>query len=33
MDLDQFALASLSEDHREGVDAFLQRRKPRFRGR
>jgi enoyl-CoA hydratase len=33
MDVDQFALASLTEDHREGVAAFLQRRKPRFRGR
>ncbi len=33
MDTDQFALASLSEDHAEGVAAFLQRRKPRFRGR
>lgn len=33
MDVDQFALASLSEDHKEGVEAFLDRRKPRFRGR
>jgi enoyl-CoA hydratase len=33
MDLDQFALASISEDHKEGVAAFLERRKPRFRGR
>ncbi|MFZ5735852.1 MAG: enoyl-CoA hydratase/isomerase family protein, partial [Pseudomonadota bacterium] len=33
MDLDQFALAGFSADHREGVDAFLQRRKPRFHGR
>jgi len=33
MDLDQFALASLSEDHKEGVEAFLGRRKPRFKGR
>jgi len=33
MDVDQFALASLTEDHKEGVEAFLARRKPRFRGR
>jgi len=32
-DVDQFALASFSEDHKEGVAAFLERRKPRFRGR
>jgi enoyl-CoA hydratase/carnithine racemase len=33
MDIDQFALASLTEDHKEGVEAFLARRKPRFKGR
>jgi enoyl-CoA hydratase len=33
MDLDQFALASTSEDHKEGVAAFMERRKPKFRGR
>jgi enoyl-CoA hydratase/carnithine racemase len=33
MDADQFALASLTEDHKEGVAAFLERRKPRFKGR
>lgn len=33
MDGDQFALTTLSEDHQEGVSAFLARRKPRFRGR
>ena len=27
------ALASLTDDHKEGVAAFLERRKPRFRGR
>ena len=30
---DQFALASMTEDHKEGVSAFIERRKPRFRGR
>ena len=33
MDVDQFALASLTEDHKEGVEAFLGRRKPKFSGR
>src|SRR5450631_84392 len=33
MDVDQFALASLTEDHKEGVEAFLGRRKARFKGR
>ncbi len=33
MDEDQFALASLSDDHKEGVAAFLERRPPRFKGR
>jgi enoyl-CoA hydratase len=33
MDVDQFALASLTEDHKEGVAAFLGKRKPRFKGR
>jgi enoyl-CoA hydratase len=33
MDGDQFLLAGISEDHKEGVAAFLERRKPRFRGR
>ena len=33
LNLDQFALASFSEDHKEGVAAFLGRRKPRFKGR
>ena len=33
MDVDQFVLARLTEDHKEGVEAFLARRKPRFRRR
>jgi enoyl-CoA hydratase/carnithine racemase len=33
MDVDEFALASLTEDHKEGVEAFLNRRKPTFKGR
>jgi enoyl-CoA hydratase len=33
MDGDQFALASMTEDHSEGVAAFMERRKPRFKGR
>lgn len=33
MDRDQFALTNLSEDHVEGVAAFMERRKPKFRGR
>ncbi len=33
MDLDQFVLTTTSADHKEGVAAFLERRKPTFRGR
>jgi enoyl-CoA hydratase/carnithine racemase len=33
MEMDQFALAAGSDDHREGVEAFIARRKPVFRGR
>jgi enoyl-CoA hydratase len=29
----RFALASMTEDHKEGVAAFLERRKPKFKGR
>lgn len=33
MDADQFALTNMTADHKEGVDAFFERRKPRFKGR
>jgi enoyl-CoA hydratase len=33
MDGDQFLLAGMSDDHKEGVAAFLERRKAKFRGR
>jgi enoyl-CoA hydratase/carnithine racemase len=33
MDLDQFVLTTTSDDHREGVAAFLEKRTARFRGR
>jgi enoyl-CoA hydratase/carnithine racemase len=33
MDVDQFALASMTDDSKEGIAAFLERRKPSFRGR
>ena len=32
MDVDQFALSSMTEDSKEGIAAFLERRKPNFRG-
>jgi len=33
MDLDQFVLTTTSEDSKEGIAAFLERRRAHFRGR
>ncbi|HAH10789.1 MAG TPA: enoyl-CoA hydratase, partial [Alphaproteobacteria bacterium] len=33
MDLDQFALAATGEDNAEAIQAFLERRAPKFTGR
>jgi len=33
MDADQFLLTTYTKDHKEGVDAFLDKRSPRFKGK
>jgi enoyl-CoA hydratase/carnithine racemase len=33
MDADQYALATTSEDYREAIRAFLEKREPKFTGR
>jgi len=33
MDLDQYALATTSEDYKEAMRAYFQKREPKFTGR
>jgi hypothetical protein len=33
MDADQFLLTTYSEDHEKGLNAFLDKKTPRFRGK
>jgi 1,4-dihydroxy-2-naphthoyl-CoA synthase len=33
MDLDQYTLTTMTDDSKEGVAAFMEKRTPRFRGR